>query len=62
MYLVTKKRKNKFELLERSAYGEQTIMSFKTFAEAQTKAKHLIRGGGFNGHTPPFFINNVKKK
>ena len=59
--LVEGKDKSMYDVFESTT--NQVIKSFPgdRFSEARAFMRHLNLGGGFDGFTPIFFLNNVEK-
>jgi hypothetical protein len=56
-YKIEKVENKKFSLTEISS--ENLIGVFDTWEQARNMSKHLLKGYGFNGWTPSFFLENL---
>lgn len=56
-YIKSDKKNKKYLVIEQTS--ELKLKSFKEYIEAKQFAKLQNNGGGFNGHTPPFVLNDI---
>lgn len=57
-YTIEKNEREKYCVIEDGS--DLAIKCYSTYKEAKKLRDHLIWGGGFAGHTPPFFLTKYK--